>query len=472
MTDQHPNTIEIQHRDTLLPAYFGDFGGQYVPEPLFPVLDELEKAFVEAREDQAFLDELARLQSKFLGRPTPTYECENLPRVGSSRIFLKREDLAHGGAHKGNQVLAQALLAKRLGKNRLIAETGAGQHGTATAMVAALMDMECVIYMGAQDVARQQPNVRRMRLMGATVVPVTNEAGGSMSNAIDIALNDWVENLSTTHYVLGSACGPHPFPTLVKEFQAVISRESRQQMLEDTGRLPDAVIAAVGGGSNAIGAFAEYLKDEPGNADVKLIGVEPAGEGLDTDKHGAALNHGKIGLLHGSRSYVVTGQDGEVLPESFSVSAGLDYPGVGPEHSYLREIGRAEYVAVTDEDALQAFRLLSRYEASSRRWNPPTLWPTPEACRGCGDRGPGAQPAGQPVWPRRQGFGVRAQHSWRFAFRRPRASPRRRHPHQRGAGLHDHHLQRARGRPHSRAQVDRFTTMGCPLAALLNKEGS
>ncbi|STC69773.1 tryptophan synthase subunit beta [Corynebacterium pilosum] len=362
MTDQHPNTIEIQHRDTLLPAYFGDFGGQYVPEPLFPVLDELEKAFVEAREDQAFLDELARLQSKFLGRPTPTYECENLPRVGSSRIFLKREDLAHGGAHKGNQVLAQALLAKRLGKNRLIAETGAGQHGTATAMVAALMDMECVIYMGAQDVARQQPNVRRMRLMGATVVPVTNEAGGSMSNAIDIALNDWVENLSTTHYVLGSACGPHPFPTLVKEFQAVISRESRQQMLEDTGRLPDAVIAAVGGGSNAIGAFAEYLKDEPGNADVKLIGVEPAGEGLDTDKHGAALNHGKIGLLHGSRSYVVTGQDGEVLPESFSVSAGLDYPGVGPEHSYLREIGRAEYVAVTDEDALQAFRLLSRYE--------------------------------------------------------------------------------------------------------------
>ncbi|OIR40415.1 tryptophan synthase subunit beta [Corynebacterium sp. NML140438] len=354
--------VEKIERDTLLPAYFGEFGGQYVPEPLYPVLDQLERAFVEAREDKEFLDELSRLQAKFLGRPTPVYECANLPRVGASKIFLKREDLAHGGAHKGNQVLAQALLAKRLGKHRLIAETGAGQHGTATAMVAALMGMECTIYMGAQDVARQQPNVRRMRLMGATVVPVTNDAGGSMSNAIDIALKDWVENIDSTHYVLGSACGPHPFPTLVKEFQAVISRESRQQMLEDTGRLPDAVIAAVGGGSNAIGAFAEYLKDEPGNADVKLIGVEPAGEGLDTDRHGAPLNHGKLGILHGSRSYIVTGQDGEVLPESFSVSAGLDYPGVGPEHAYLREIGRAQYVAVTDEDALQAFRLLSRYE--------------------------------------------------------------------------------------------------------------
>ena len=354
--------VEKIERDTLLPAYFGEFGGQYVPEPLYPVLDQLERAFVDAREDKEFLDELSRLQAKFLGRPTPVYECANLPRVGASKIFLKREDLAHGGAHKGNQVLAQALIAKRLGKNRLIAETGAGQHGTATAMVAALMGMECTIYMGAQDVARQQPNVRRMRLMGATVVPVTNDAGGSMSNAIDIALQDWVENIDSTHYVLGSACGPHPFPTLVKEFQAVISRESRQQMLEDTGRLPDAVIAAVGGGSNAIGAFAEYLKDEPGNADVKLIGVEPAGEGLDTDRHGAPLNHGKLGILHGSRSFIVTGQDGEVLPESFSVSAGLDYPGVGPEHAYLREIGRAQYVAVTDEDALQAFRLLSRYE--------------------------------------------------------------------------------------------------------------
>lgn len=352
----------VQKRDTLLPAFFGEFGGQYVPERLYPVLDQLEQAFVEAKDDPEFLAELERLQAKYLGRPTPVYECENLPRKGKSRIFLKREDLAHGGAHKGNQVLAQALIAKRLGKTRLIAETGAGQHGTATAMVAALMGMECHIYMGAQDVARQQPNVRRMRMMGAKVVPVTNESGGSMSNAIDVALEDWKNNLSTTHYVLGSACGPHPFPTLVKEFQSVISRESRGQMLEETGRLPDAVIAAVGGGSNAIGAFAEYLNDAPGHSDVRLIGVEPAGEGIGTNKHGAPLNQGTIGILHGSRSYIVADTDGEIMDESFSVSAGLDYPGVGPEHAYLQQIGRAEYRAVTDEKALQAFRMLTWYE--------------------------------------------------------------------------------------------------------------
>ncbi|MCP1388108.1 tryptophan synthase subunit beta [Corynebacterium sp. TA-R-1] len=360
--------IPVQKRDTLIDAYFGEFGGQYVPEPLFPVLDELEKAFVEAREDEEFLAELAELQAKYLGRPTPVYECKNLPRLSTGekmrhvRLFLKREDLAHGGAHKGNQVLAQALIAKRLGKTRLVAETGAGQHGTATAMVAALMGMECVIYMGAQDVARQQPNVRRMRLMGAKVVPVTSEDGGSMSNAIDVALGNWVENLATTHYVLGSACGPHPFPTLVKEFQQVVSRESREQMLAETGRLPDAVVAAVGGGSNAIGAFAQYLEDQPGNEGVRLIGVEPAGEGIDTHKHGAPLAHGKVGILHGSRSYVVTGPDDELMAESHSVSAGLDYPGVGPEHAHLMHTGRAEYVIATDADALQAFRILSRYE--------------------------------------------------------------------------------------------------------------
>ncbi|OFT80901.1 tryptophan synthase subunit beta [Corynebacterium sp. HMSC29G08] len=356
-------------RKTLISAYFGEFGGQYVPESLYPVLDELEQAFVDARHDEEFLAELAELQAKYLGRPTPVYECLNLPRsaatgkkIDNVRLFLKREDLAHGGAHKGNQVLAQALIAKRLGKRRLIAETGAGQHGTATAMVAALLGMECVIYMGAQDVARQQPNVRRMRLMGAKVSPVTNEDGGSMSNAIDVALGDWLENLSTTHYVLGSACGPHPFPTLVKEFQAVISRESREQMLAETGRLPDAVIAAVGGGSNAIGAFAQYLEDQPGNDKVRLIGVEPSGEGLDTNKHGAPLAHGKIGFLHGSRSFVVTDQDGELMDESHSVSAGLDYPGVGPQHAYLKQTGRAEYVVASDVEALQAFRILARYE--------------------------------------------------------------------------------------------------------------
>lgn len=352
-------------RETLINAYFGEFGGQYVPEILHPVLDELEKAYVDALSDPTFEEELDRLRREYLGRPTPITECANLPLEGKgrgkARIFLKREDLCHGGAHKGNQVLAQALIAKRLGKTRLVAETGAGQHGTATAMVAALMGMECTIYMGAKDVARQQPNVYRMRLMGAKVVPVHNEHGEAMSDAIDVGLMDWCENLSTTHYLLGSACGPHPFPTLVKEFQAVISRESREQMLERTGKLPDAVVAAVGGGSNAIGAYADYLTDKPGNENVQLIGVEPGGEGLETGKHGAPLNAGRIGILHGSRSYVLLGDDDEVL-HSFSVSAGLDYPGVGPEHAYLMQTGRAKYYAVTDAEALQAFRLLSRYE--------------------------------------------------------------------------------------------------------------
>ncbi|WP_022868937.1 tryptophan synthase subunit beta [Schaalia vaccimaxillae] len=361
-----PDTnIPVITRDTLIPAFFGEYGGQYVPEQLFPVLDQLEKAYVDAINDPEFLEELNLMQRKYLGRPTPITECANLPLEGrgrgKARIFLKREDLAHGGAHKGNQVLAQALLARRLGKTRLIAETGAGQHGTATAMIAALFGMECTIYMGATDVARQQPNVRRMRLMGARVVPVTNDEGGSMSNAIDIALGDWIENLDSTHYVLGSACGPHPFPTLVREFQKVISRESREQMIEDTGRLPDYVVAAVGGGSNAMGAFAQYLDDQPGNDSVKLVGVEPAGEGLDTHRHGAPLNRGVVGVLHGSRSYVLRSSDGNV-GESFSVSAGLDYPGVGPEHAHLMDTGRATYVGVDDNEALQAFRMLSRYE--------------------------------------------------------------------------------------------------------------
>ncbi|WP_448855962.1 tryptophan synthase subunit beta [Corynebacterium camporealensis] len=360
-TPENPAPEEV--RETLIDAYFGQFGGQYVPEILYPVLDELEQAYVDALADPTFEEERDELRRRYLGRPTPITECANLPLKGKgrARIFLKREDLCHGGAHKGNQVLAQALIAKRLGKTRLVAETGAGQHGTATAMVAALMGMECTIYMGAKDVARQQPNVYRMRLMGAKVVPVHNEHGEAMSDAIDVGLMDWCENLSTTHYLLGSACGPHPFPKLVKEFQAVISRESREQMLELTGRLPDAVVAAVGGGSNAIGAFADYLTDKEGNEQVSLVGVEPAGEGLETGKHGAPLNAGRIGILHGSRSYVLLGEDDEVL-HSFSVSAGLDYPGVGPEHSYLLETGRAQYVAVTDAEALQAFRMLSRYE--------------------------------------------------------------------------------------------------------------
>ena len=353
------------HRDTLLNAYFGEFGGQYVPDMLYPVLDELEQAYVDAINDPTFAEELVNLYVDYLGRPTPVTECANLPLEGhgkgKARIFLKREDLVHGGAHKGNQVIAQALLAKRLGKTRLIAETGAGQHGTATAMVAALFGMKCTIYMGARDVARQQPNVYRMRLMGAEVVPVEEANGNGLENAIDVALMDWVNSYKDTHYLLGTAAGPHPFPTLVKEFQAVISRESREQMMERTGALPDVVVACVGGGSNAIGAFADYLTDKPGNSEVKLIGVEPAGEGLDSGKHGAPLNRGRAGILHGSRSYVMLGEGDEVL-HSHSVSAGLDYPGVGPEHAYLLESGRAQYVGITDAEALQAFRLLSRHE--------------------------------------------------------------------------------------------------------------
>ena len=353
------------HRDTLLNAYFGEFGGQYVPDMLYPVLDELEQAYVDAINDPTFAEELVNLYVDYLGRPTPITECANLPLEGhgkgKARIFLKREDLVHGGAHKGNQVIAQALLAKRLGKTRLIAETGAGQHGTATAMVAALFGMKCTIYMGARDVARQQPNVYRMRLMGAEVVPVEEANGNGLENAIDVALMDWVNSYKDTHYLLGTAAGPHPFPTLVKEFQAVISRESREQMMERTGALPDVVVACVGGGSNAIGAFADYLTDKPRNSEVKLVGVEPAGEGLDSGKHGAPLNRGRAGILHGSRSYVMLGEGDEVL-HSHSVSAGLDYPGVGPEHAYLLESGRAQYVGITDAEALQAFRLLSRHE--------------------------------------------------------------------------------------------------------------
>ncbi|QWW18846.1 tryptophan synthase subunit beta [Schaalia sp. 19OD2882] len=343
-------------RKTLLPAWFGRFGGQEVPDFLLPALDELEAAYVDAMGDPAFHQELDELRRSFLGRETPLFECHNLPLGGGARIILKREDLAHGGAHKGNNVLGQALLAKRMGKTRLIAETGAGQHGTATAMVAALLGMECVIHMGAHDVARQRPNVERMELMGATVVPVTRGSAG-LKDAIDVALEEWCSRLEDTFYLLGSAAGPHPFPTIVREFQAVISRESRAQFLQTFGRLPDAVIAAVGGGSNAIGAFAHYLDD----AEVELIGVEPAGKGLDSGQHGAPICAGRVGLLHGMRSFVMLGEDGQVIA-SHSISAGLDYPSVGPEHAMLAESGRVHYVGITDEEALDAFKALSRHE--------------------------------------------------------------------------------------------------------------
>lgn len=344
---------EATVRDTILPAFFGRFGGQEVPDFLLPALDELEAAFTEAMDDPEFLAELDELRRTYLGRQTPLFECRNLPVGGGARIVLKREDLAHGGAHKGNNVLGQALLAKRMGKKRLIAETGAGQHGTATAMVAALMGMECTIYMGAHDVARQRPNVERMELMGATVVGVTQGNQG-LKDAIDVALEEWSTRLEDTFYLLGSATGPHPFPTIVRTFQEVISQESRAQMLDRYGRLPDAVVAAVGGGSNAIGSFANYIDDEG----VRLIGVEPAGKGLDSGEHGAPICAGRIGSLHGMRSFVMLSDEGEVLP-SHSISAGLDYPSVGPEHAMLADTGRGEYVGITDDEALEAFKLLS-----------------------------------------------------------------------------------------------------------------
>ena len=339
-----------------LPAFFGPYGGQFVPELLIPALDQLEDAFIDAQADPAFAAELDTFMTRYLGRPTAVTELRNLPLEGNARILLKREDLVHGGAHKGNQVLGQALLAKRMGKQRIIAETGAGQHGTATAMVCALLGLDCTIYMGATDVVRQAPNVERMELMGATVVPVDSGAG-TLKDAVNEALRDWTASFADTHYLLGTAAGPHPFPTIVREYHRVISREARAQVLGLTGRLPDSVIACVGGGSNAIGMFAEFI-DDPG---VELIGVEPAGEGLDTSRHGAPINKGLVGILHGARSYLMRTSEGQV-EESFSVSAGLDYPGVGPEHAWLSDTGRARYVGISDDEAIEAFRLLSRHE--------------------------------------------------------------------------------------------------------------
>lgn len=339
---------------TLLPAYFGEFGGQFVPESLIPALDQLEKAFVDAQNDPSFRAELKGYLKDYLGRPTPLTEATKLG--GKARIFLKREDLVHGGAHKTNQVIGQALLAKRMGKTRIIAETGAGQHGTATALACALLDLDCVIYMGAKDVERQQPNVYRMELMGAKVVPV-DSGSGTLKDAVNEALRDWTATFHESHYLLGTAAGPHPFPTIVREFHRVISEEAKVQMLERTGGLPDLVVACVGGGSNAIGMFADFI-DEEG---VELVGAEPGGAGLDSGKHGATINNGTIGILHGARSYLMRNADGQV-EESYSISAGLDYPGVGPQHAYLSQTGRATYVGITDAEALEAFQILSRKE--------------------------------------------------------------------------------------------------------------
>ena len=330
---------------------FGRFGGCYVPEILVPALEQLEAAFLDAQQDPAFAAELNGLLADYAGRPTPLTRCRNLP----GNIYLKREDLLHGGAHKTNQVLGQGLLAKRMGKTRLIAETGAGQHGVATAIVGALLGFETVVYMGAEDVARQQLNVFRMQLMGATVVPV--ESGGrTLKDAINEALRDWSASFETTHYLLGTAAGPHPFPTMVREFQRVIGGEARAQIVEQLGRLPDVAIACVGGGSNAIGLFADFIPDP-----VRLIGVEPAGKGLSGAEHGATLLRGTRGILHGAETYVLQDDEGQIA-DTWSVSAGLDYPAVGPEHAHLKESGRAEYVGCTDAEALAAFKALAESE--------------------------------------------------------------------------------------------------------------
>ncbi|CAN5173165.1 tryptophan synthase subunit beta [soil metagenome] len=337
-------------------GYFGTYGGVYVPETLMPALEQLEASFLVAKDDKGFMGELGNLFRDYAGRPTPLYYARNLSRLWGAEIFLKREDLLHGGAHKTNNALGQALLAKSMGKTRIIAETGAGQHGVACAMAGALLDLQTEIYMGEVDIVRQQPNVQRMKLMGATVHPVTT-GSKTLKDAINEALRDWTTNLGDTHYLLGTAAGPHPFPTMVKFFQSIIGREARQQFFDRYQELPDYVIACVGGGSNAIGMFSAFLDDQS----VNLIGVEPAGHGLNTTKHGAVLSKGKPGCLHGMKSMVLQDDDGQII-EAHSISAGLDYPSVGPEHAYLQEIKRAKYVAIDDKEALASFHELSRRE--------------------------------------------------------------------------------------------------------------
>ncbi|MDP4529455.1 tryptophan synthase subunit beta [Alkalimonas delamerensis] len=337
-------------------AYFGDYGGMFVPELLVPALKQLEQAFIEAQDDPAFHAEFQHLLTSYAGRPTPLTLCRNISPNPKVKIYLKREDLLHGGAHKTNQVLGQALLAKRMGKNDIIAETGAGQHGVATALACALLGLKCRIYMGAKDIERQQPNVFRMKLMGATVIPVTS-GSGTLKDAVNEAMRDWSATYEKSHYLLGTAAGPHPFPTLVREFQRMIGEEAKAQLLQEEGRLPDAVIACVGGGSNAIGMFADFI-DETG---VQLIGVEPGGLGLSSHQHGAALSTGSYGILHGAYTAIMQTPDGQI-EESYSVSAGLDYPAVGPQHTHLQQSGRASYVAINDDEALAAFQLLAKHE--------------------------------------------------------------------------------------------------------------
>ncbi|MGI3428339.1 tryptophan synthase subunit beta [Providencia stuartii] len=339
-----------------LDPYFGEFGGQYVPEILIPALNQLEDAFIETQNDPTFIKEFHDLLKNYAGRPTALTLCRNLTEGTKTKLYLKREDLLHGGAHKTNQVLGQALLAKRMGKTEIIAETGAGQHGVATALACALLNMKCRIYMGAKDVERQSPNVFRMKLMGAEVIPV-HSGSATLKDACNEALRDWSGSYDKAHYLLGTAAGPHPYPTIVRDFQRMIGDEAKQQVLEKEGRLPDAVIACIGGGSNAIGLFASFIPEE----NVRLIGVEPAGLGIETGQHGAPLKHGRVGIYFGMKSPMMQTDEGQI-EESYSISAGLDFPSVGPQHAHLNSIGRADYVSITDDEALAAFKLLSRKE--------------------------------------------------------------------------------------------------------------
>lgn len=349
-----PNTLRSGVDEN---GHFGIFGGRYVAETLMPLILNVEKAYEAARNDDDFWAEFHHLMKHYVGRPSPLYFAERLTEhFGGAKIYMKRDELNHTGAHKINNTIGQILLARRMGKKRIIAETGAGQHGVATATVCALFGLKCVVYMGATDVERQKPNVFRMKLLGADIVPVT--AGtGTLKDAMNEALRDWVANVEDTYYLIGTAAGPHPYPMMVRDFQCVIGDETKVQMQEAEGRLPDSLIASIGGGSNAIGLFHPFLDDDS----VRIIGVEAAGHGIETGEHCASLNGGKPGVLHGNRTYLLQNDDGQIL-DGYSISAGLDYPGIGPEHSWLRDIGRVEYVSVTDKEALEAFKLCTAME--------------------------------------------------------------------------------------------------------------
>jgi len=369
---------------------FGDYGGRYVPETLMPLVHELEAAYRAAQADDAFKAELSGFLKHYVGRPSPLYFAERLTaHYGGAKIYLKREELNHTGAHKINNCMGQILLAMRMGKTRIIAETGAGQHGVATATVCARFGLPCVVYMGAVDVERQKPNVFRMNLLGAEVRPVTS-GSATLKDAMNEALRDWVTNIEDTYYLIGSAAGPHPYPEMVRDFQAVIGQEARAQVLELEGRLPDAVVACVGGGSNAIGLFHPFLNDEG----VKIIGVEASGHGMGTDKHAAAINGGRPGVLHGNKTYLIQDPEGQIT-EAHSISAGLDYPGIGPEHSWLHDVGRASYLTATDQEALAAFQLCAELEG---------ILPRPGAPGRRGRTGrQGRDRGAEPLRPRRQG---------------------------------------------------------------------